>query len=84
MSINLTLISEGNQKIQIDPKSAERSLLLKRIMEDFNQKEDIPIEGIKYNILKKVVEYLVHYKDKEPSQIPKPIPTSDLKDVIDE
>ena len=84
MSINLTLISEGNQKIQIDPKSAERSLLLKRIMEDFNQKEDIPIEGIKYNILKKVVEYLVHYKDKEPSKIPKPIPTSDLKDVIDE
>jgi S-phase kinase-associated protein 1 len=84
MSINLTLTSADNQKIQIDSKSAERSHLLKGLIADYNQKEDIPLPDIKYDILKKVVEYLAHYKDKEPSQIPKPLPTSDLKDVTDE
>ena len=84
MSINLTLISEGNQKIQIDSKSAERSHLLKGLIADYNQKEDIPLPDIKYDILKKVVEYLAHYKDKEPQQIPKPLPSQDLKEVTDE
>ena len=84
MSINLTLTSADNQKIQIDSKSAERSHLLKGLIADYNQKEDIPLPDIKYDILKKVVEYLAHYKDKEPQQIPKPLPSQDLKEVTDE
>ena len=84
MSINLTLTSADNQKIQIDSKSAERSHLLKGLIADYNQKEDIPLPDIKYDILKKVVEYLAHYKDKEPVQIPKPLPSQDLKEVTDE
>ena len=84
MSINLTLTSSDNQKIQIDSKSAERSHLLKGLIADYNQKEDIPLPDIKYDILKKVVEYLAHYKEKEPQQIPKPLPSQDLKEVTDE
>jgi S-phase kinase-associated protein 1 len=84
MSINLTLTSSDNQKIQIDSKSAERSHLLKGLIADYNQKDDIPLPDIKYDILKKVVEYLAHYKDKEPQQIPKPLPSQDLKEVTDE
>ena len=84
MSINLTLTSADNQKIQIDSKSAERSHLLKGLIADYNQKDDIPLPDIKYDILKKVVEYLAHYKDKEPQQIPKPLPSQDLKEVTDE
>ena len=84
MSKNLTLTSSDNQKIQIDSKSAERSHLLKGLIADYNQKDDIPLPDIKYDILKKVVEYLAHYKDKEPQQIPKPLPSQDLKEVTDE
>jgi S-phase kinase-associated protein 1 len=84
MSINLTLTSSDNQKIQIDSKSAERSHLLKGLIADYNQKDDIPLPDIKYDILKKVVEYLAHYKEKEPQQIPKPLPSQDLKEVTDE
>ena len=84
MSINLTLTSADNQKIQIDSKSAERSHLLKGLIADYNQKDDIPLPDIKYDILKKVVEYLAHYKEKEPQQIPKPLPSQDLKEVTDE
>ena len=84
MSINLTLTSSDNQKIQIDSKSAERSHLLKGLIADYNQKDDIPLPDIKYDILKKVVEYLAHYKEKEPQKIPKPLPSQDLKEVTDE
>ena len=84
MSINLTLTSSDNQKIQIDSKSAERSHLLKGLIADYNQKDDIPLPDIKYDILKKLVEYLAHYKEKEPQQIPKPLPSQDLKEVTDE
>ena len=84
MSMNLTLTSSDNQKIQIDSKSAERSHLLKGLIADYNQKDDIPLPDIKYDILKKVVEYLAHYKDKEPVQIPKPLPSPDLKEVTEE
>ena len=82
--MEITLISSDNQKIQIDSKSAERSHLLKGLIADYNQKDDIPLPDIKYDILKKVVEYLAHYKDKEPQQIPKPLPSQDLKEVTDE
>ena len=84
MRINLTLTSSDNQKIQIDSKSAERSHLLKGLIADYNQKDDIPLPDIKYDILKKVVEYLTYYKDKTPKDIPKPMPSSNLNEVIDE
>ena len=37
-----------------------------------------------FDILKKVVEYLTYYKDKTPKDIPKPMPSASLNEVIDE
>ncbi len=70
MSLNLVLASADNQKIQIDFKSAERSHLLRGLLADYEDSKEIPLPDVKYNILKKVVEYLTYYKDKEPAQIP--------------
>ena len=84
MSINLTLSSSDNQKIQIDSKSAEHSQLLKGLLADYDQKDEIPLPDIKFDILKKVVEYLVYYKDKTPKEIPKPLPSANLSEVTDE
>ena len=38
----------------------------------------------KADMLKKIVEYLTHYKGVEPKYIPKPLPSSNLSDSIDE
>ena len=84
MSVNLNLVSSDNQKIQIDSKSAERSQLLKGLLEDYDQKDEIPLPDIKFDILKKVVEYLTFYKDKTPREIPKPLPSPNLAEVTDE
>ena len=82
---NIVLISSDNQKIEIDSESAQKSHLLKGLITDFsNQQDPIQMPDIKYEILKKVVEYLTYYKDKVPKDIPKPMPSANLSEVIDE
>ena len=84
-STNIVLVSSDNQKIEIDTESAQKSHLLKGLITDFNsQQEPIQLPDIKYDILKKVVEYLTYYKDKVPKDIPKPMPSANLSEVIDE
>lgn len=84
MSKTLTLESCDKQKITIDSKSAERSSLLKEVLNDYSEDKDITIADVKGDILKKCVEYLTHYKDTEPSEIPKPLPSANLLDVTNE
>lgn len=84
MSKNLTLLSSENIKFNIDSKSAERSNLLKGLLQDYTEDTDIPMTEIKSDILKKCTEYLTHYKDIEPREIPKPLPSANLLDVTDE
>ena len=82
---NIVLISSDNQKIEIDSESAQKSRLLKGLITDFSTQQDpIQIPDIKYDILKKIIEYLTHYKDKVPKDIPKPMPPANLSEVIDE
>ena len=82
---NLVLVSSDNQKIEIDTESAKKSNLLKGLIVDFNsQQEPIQIPDIKSDILNKVVEYLTYYKDKIPKDIPKPMPSANLNEIIDD
>ena len=84
-SPNLVLLSSDNQKIEIDPESAQKSNLLKGLIADFNaQQEPIQLPDIKFDILKNVVDYLTYYKNKNPKDIPKPMPSANLSEVLDE
>ena len=84
-SPNLVLVSSDNQKIEIDSESAQKSHLLKGLIADFNaQQEPIQLPDIKYDILKNVVDYLTYYKNKTPKDIPKPMPSANLSEVLDE
>lgn len=80
----LKLSSSDGQIITIDSKSAERALLLKGLIQDYTEESDIPIPDVCGATLSKIVEYLIHYKDSEPKEIPKPLPSSNLLDVTDE
>ena len=84
-SKNLILESSDNQKIEIDIESAQKSHLLEIYIDiSSNLQEPIKLPDIKFDILKKIVEYLTHYKDKTPKDIPRPMPFSDLSKVLDE
>ena len=84
MQKTLTLISSDNKKVQIDSKSAERSTLLKGLIQDYSEDSDIPMTDIKGEILQKIVDWLIHWKDTEPKLIPKPLPTAEFKESTEE
>ena len=42
------------------------------------------LKDIKYDILKKIVEYLNHYRIKTPKEIPKPVPSESLSAFLDD
>ena len=86
---SITLISEDNHKIELDSRSAQRSTLLKqKLMEPRSAKNkknpEIQLKDIKYDILKKIVEYLNHYRIKTPKEIPKPVPSESLSAFLDD
>ncbi len=84
MSKSIGLTSSDGVKVTIEEKAAERSNLLKGLIQDYSEDSDIPMPDIRGDVLKKVVEYLTHYKDSEPKEIPKPLPSANLLDVTDE
>jgi S-phase kinase-associated protein 1 len=84
MSKNITLTSSDGVKVVVDEKSAQRSGLLKGLIQDYDESSDIAMPDITGVVLNKIVEYLVHYKDSEPRDIPKPLPSANLLEVTDE
>ena len=80
----ITLVSSDAQKFPISKKAAERSTIVKDMMQDYGDSSEITINEVKGDILKKVVEYLTHYADSDPRELPKPLPSADLRDVTDE
>ncbi|KAJ1342412.1 hypothetical protein BSLG_003037 [Batrachochytrium salamandrivorans] len=75
----ITLSSQDNQLFKVRQEIAERSMLLKNILEDLGDTSDttIPLPNVSGRILQKVVEYCTHHKDD-----PQP-PPSDIKEDFD-
>ena len=81
----ITLISSDNHPIKVDSKSAQKSLLLKKIISESNKgNEELKLNTIRYDILKRIVEYLEYYRNKVPKEIPKPTPSENLNSFLDD
>ena len=79
------LISSDGEKIETSAKAAMRSTLIKDNIQDC--RDDIiefTANNVKGNVLKKIVEYLEHYKDTEPKEIERPLPSQNFKECVDE
>ena len=77
----VNLVSSESYMIPIDIKAAKKSNFINCFLNDFPN-EDIKFDKINYSTLKKVAEYLEHYKDSELKEI-QPLPKKDFKDCID-
>ena len=78
------MISSDGEQFELSTQAAMRSQLVKDSID--GSKEDIiefTANKVKGNILIKVVEYLEHYKDKEPKEIEHPLPTSNFSECVD-
>ncbi|OOF92230.1 hypothetical protein ASPCADRAFT_210647 [Aspergillus carbonarius ITEM 5010] len=64
----LTFVSADNVHIEVERDVAERSLLIKNMLEDLGEAtEEIPIPNVNEPVLRKVIEWCRHHKNDPPS-----------------
>ncbi|RPB05664.1 E3 ubiquitin ligase SCF complex, Skp subunit [Choiromyces venosus 120613-1] len=65
----IKLLSSDQATITVEKSVAERSILIKNMLEDVGEvTEAIPIPNVNENVLKKVIEWCEHHKGDPPAQ----------------
>jgi S-phase kinase-associated protein 1 len=82
-SKTITLVSSDGEKFQVSEKAARRSQLIKGIIDDYPDDPEVPLHNVKSNILQRIISYLEYYKDTEPREIEKPLPSINFNDCVD-
>jgi len=77
----IKLVSKDGKEFQIDKKFAFISTLVKTSLDTDSGATEIPMPGVKGDILGRVVEYMTHHKGVEPPIIEKPLRSKIMKDV---
>ena len=81
--MTITLKSSDGQQFQIDIKSAKRSTYIADLIEEHKGETEFLIPEVEAKILKKIVEYLIHYKETEPKDIKRPLKDSKIEKILD-
>jgi len=65
----ITVVTNDDVEIEIDRKVAERSILIKNLLEDLGGEsgEHIPIPNVNEAVMRKVIEWCKHHKDDPPA-----------------
>jgi S-phase kinase-associated protein 1 len=79
----ITLVSSDGEKFQINEKAARRSQLIRGVIDDFPDDPEVPLHNVKSNILEKIIKYLEYYKDTEPREIERPLPSNNYNECVD-
>ncbi|KAK6330725.1 hypothetical protein TWF718_002926 [Orbilia javanica] len=64
----ITLLSSDNVEMKVDKEVAERSILIKNMLEDVGETPDqaIPIPNVNEGVLRKVIEWCEHHRNDPP------------------
>ncbi len=86
-AVKRKLISSDGKTLEVEDSCFRLSKVLSELVNDFPEPEkELPINEVTEDTLKKIIEYLEHYKDPKvnPKDIPKPLPGPDLKLILDD
>ena len=75
----IKLKSSDGQVFEIKEKCFLRSSYYKTFKDILNPNEEIPFSEINGKDLSKIIEYLNHYENEDPKDIPNPLPSPDIK-----
>ena len=79
------LKSEDNQVFEVETDCLKLSNFLNDLITDYPDEEvEIPVNLVDGKNLKLIIDYLNHYKTETIKDIPKPLPSGDLKLYLDE
>ena len=67
--------------MMVDLDVAERSILIKGMIDDSGADEEIPLPNVKKVILEKVVTFCSHLRDNNAPEIEKPLRSANISDV---
>ena len=77
-AVKRKLISSDGKTLEVEDSCFRLSKVLSELVNDFPEPEkELPINEVTEDTLKKIIEYLEHYKDPKvnPKDIPKPCRT---------
>ena len=78
------LKSEDGQVFEVEESCLLQSKYFKDLINDYypDPDQEINISQIDGKNLSKIIEYLKHYENEKPKEIPKPLTSSDLKPIL--
>ena len=75
--------SKDGQIFEVEEKCLAMSKVLKNLANDFqNEEDELPTNEVDGKNLAKIIDYLKQHKDEPPKEIPKPLPSADLKPLL--
>ena len=83
---NVRKLKSSDGKIfEVDEKILNTSKFFKELIIDYPQPDqEITINQVDGKNIEKIIEYLKHYENEKPKEIPKPLPNNDLKSILSE
>ena len=70
--------------MEISKKAAEKSEILKGMIEDYPDSPELLVKNIKGDDLIKIKEYLEHYENEEAKEVERPLKSKDFKECVNE
>ena len=83
MTDKVKLLCSDGDEVEVDVDVAEKSVLIKGLIDDSGTDEQIPLPNVKRAILEKVITFCTHLKDHQPPEIEKPLRSTDMASVVD-
>ena len=77
------LLCSDGEEVEIDIDVAEKSVLIKGLIDDSGTDDQIPLPNVKRPILEKVIDFCKHLKDHQAPEIEKPLKSTDMQSVVD-
>ncbi len=82
-SKQITIVSSDGEKFQISEKAARKSALIKGVIDDYPDDPEVPLHNVKAGILQKIISYLEYYKDNDPRELERPLPSANFAECVD-
>ena len=83
MTDKVKLLCSDGEEVEVDVDVAEKSVLIKGLIDDSGTDEQIPLPNVKKPILEKVILFCTHLKDHQAPEIEKPLRSTDMASVVD-
>lgn len=78
MAETITLMCSDGETVEVEKDIAEKSVLIKGLIDDNDGEDNIPLPNVKRSTLQKVIQFCTHLKDNAPPDIEKPLRSTEL------